>query len=291
MSRVLTLVVAAVVLVAGVRVAEAMCASRSGDGSVAVWPAAPLTPSGFVALSGPREVIRNMASFDLRLRSDGEAVPVDVVFIAKDGDVVGDLALVRPRWPLSPGKSYTLDLGTQRFTWSVAAADVAPPVWRGSPRVVGRDYSRMGCGPSSHLLLDLAVTGTRDLRLRVRATALASGKVSEHLIPIEDGRASIGRGMCGGPFDLEADALHAFEVSVIDTFGHEVPAPGPRLVARAPGPQDDPAASASDAPRRPWWRSSWPYGIGLIGLAFTLGGTFLCVRFILRSGRRSHARP
>jgi hypothetical protein len=33
-----------------------------------------------------------------------------------------------------------------------------------------------------------------------------------------------------------------------------------------------------------WWHVGWPYGLALVSLAFTLGGTFVAAKLLTRDG-------
>ncbi len=286
MSRRL-LVVAAVVctgLVLRTDAAWAKCARALPN--LGVWPADVLEPEGYIVVeaawaSRAQTAVREAAALDLRLHTvDGKsAVPLDVIFAA-DGAVDSSQALLRPRWPLTVGEIYMLDLGDEQRRWTVVAPEpLAPPEWVGAPAVVMGQFERLGCGPSSHVLLTAPVDAPGELRLQVRATDVRAGTIQEQVVALgADGLLDVGRSMCGDRFYLRPHHRYSLEVWAIDTHGRRVASPGLALLVTGPGPVDLGLHGAEvHTP------ASWLYGLFLVALGFTLAGTFLAVRCIVRA--------
>ena len=61
--------------------------------------------------------------------------------------------------------------------------------------------------------------------------------VVRHVVPIKDGEIQIGRGMCGGPFQLEPGKSYTATLTLIDAAGNTTPAANKpiQFVGASPG--------------------------------------------------------
>ena len=54
-------------------------------------------------------------------------------------------------------------------------------------------------------------------------------KGARHIATARDGKVFVGRGACGGPFDLRSGTRYSLRFSLVDTAGNVTPAPGDAL--------------------------------------------------------------
>ncbi len=255
-----------------------------------VWPSGELEPRGFIVAttwgSPPGALgtaVQQARAHDLQLRQEGgdDIVPVEVLF-AGDGAGHTSQALLRPSRPLRPGATYRLTLGPQEFRWRVSpAVEVPAPTWLGVPQVVGREYMGASCA-ESRLLLSAPVSGTGPLQVEVQTRRESSTEAYRaHVVAPEDGLLDLGRRFRNGSFDFRPGATYELRMWVLDTHGHRVALPAP-VVVRAPGPEDPLPARLRvllvERGHTDVWAVTWPYGLGLIGLALVLGAAIVASR-------------
>lgn len=130
-------------------------------------------------------------------------------------------AVVHTAEPLKPKTRYTLELRgadgekarttvwhdgkAQRVRWTTAAAGATPtpPRWKGEALVTGQSYQRFGCGPASHVDVQLPAESGALLAVQVELHRLdEEAPVETYVLPTTDGTLRIGHGMCSGAFRI-----------------------------------------------------------------------------------------
>lgn len=198
-----------------------------------------------------RELVRNLANHRAALVRQGERVEVTVMAV-HDGQFNVTQAIIRPSKPLTRGATYRLSLDEaaveaasigwdlKRLEWTVGPpSGSGTPRWSGAPTVDGSRYTRYGCGPAKYVDMRLPVvdTGLLGALVEVRPAG-AKARPVRFLVPIRDGKISLGHGMCSGAFTYTSGARYDVRVlSVLDTQGNRVSAPPHALTVDAPQPR------------------------------------------------------
>lgn len=177
--------------------------------------------------------VKSLATRHPRLVADtGEQLPLKVLTVNEGGFELTQ-AVLAAKGALTPGVRYTLRFDDDTFSlrrgvsasWVVGAgADFEPPRWQAAPSAKPGERKEMGCGPSVHARLELAVEDAGPVL--VRAVVKRDGEVKEFLLEREDdGSLRVGHGMCSGAFQL-GDGAWTLELSAVDLAGNSTPAPG-----------------------------------------------------------------
>jgi hypothetical protein len=224
--------------------ASARCMSHL----VESWPApgardVPVDAALFVVIhdaSGVAGALGNVA-----LAGGGQRVPLRVAFdsIASNGSLETRTIALVPASPLRANASYRLT-GTllqgqatpMHFTTGRASVGAAPVL--ASARAGAFAVQEYGCGPSHTIPIALGFTpssaGPSYARVRLARTAedLAAGRlVGETLVPIENGTAEFGHGMCYGNWALEPGDRFFASVSIVNAAFAESAAQAPVVLA------------------------------------------------------------
>jgi hypothetical protein len=205
--------------------------------------AGPLPTNGrilFEAYGAARPDLDALSTLRPRLESGKDVVPLAVVG-KHEGDFAVRQAILAPQRPLRAGATYTFHVdplpsgvAVAPQDYAVAArADTAPPVWSGAPRVVGRSFRPLGCGPEAHV--EIAIPATDDLGpLRVEAEVRDGTRTTTYVVPVTNGTIELGHGMCSGPFAMASGAAYQVTLRAVDAAGQATPMPGRPLTVLAP---------------------------------------------------------
>lgn len=213
-----------------------------GPGGLTTLPASGGTLAGELVLTGSGvDRGRLRPATEVALRSGDEEIALRVV-----DTLVGTLDttqwVLAPVAPPAPDRPWVLvidgqieegfERGAKRpLSWTVGPSGPAL-AWTGVPEVRSTARHRMGCGPSVQVLVAVPVMGAAAIEVAVRP--VAGGPVGRARLPIHDGTVSIGRGMCGGPFELEAGVEYFAALVAIDPQGRRAPADDSPLRFTAP---------------------------------------------------------
>jgi hypothetical protein len=91
--------------------------------------------------------------------------------------------------------------------------DLKSPTIANDPVEMKKTFVVMGCGPSVFVHFQLSGTDNSELFVRAKVTNKTSGKITEYILPIENGVVKIGHSMCSGPFLF--DNADNYEVSFV----------------------------------------------------------------------------
>lgn len=224
--------------------AAADCASSS--------PPHPLAPAAVLPTNASIVVERFNVSGGLRpalekgslsLAGPGGPVPLRLT-TAYAGGMFMEQAVLVPAKALQANGQYQLQLpgAPKPFSLQVGAqADTTPPVWRTAPQVRESSYTRMGCGPSIGVAIEVPVSDESQqvfVLAQVRPLDAPKEEPARYLLTPQKGKISLGHGMCSGAFKLKPKARYEVKLVAVDLAGNETPAPGAPLNILGPSPTD-----------------------------------------------------
>jgi hypothetical protein len=236
----------------GAALAPLAVSAKCAGGADTVHPRLSRLPlNGRIVLtrSGLLNVERGSTELEaLELRSEADRVPLRVV--ETNLGVRQVQFVLSPVRPLLGATRYTLrrkgdDGGeasgrrsTETFVWTTASApDKSPPRWRRRPTIGAASYVRYGCGPATHVKVNVAVDDAEaGVQIRTELYSHDGGSPLRYLIEPVDGVIEIGHGMCGGAFPLDPNERYSVMLTAVDAAGNETPAPGGPLEIVGPAP-------------------------------------------------------
>jgi len=91
-------------------------------------------------------------------------------------------------------------------SWIVEqGSDTNIPSFISKPSYLGGSYTGFGCGPAIYSLFGFKAKDTSPLLVRTQVKDVETGAVAVYLLPYEDGRVTVGHGMCSGAFNIEIE--------------------------------------------------------------------------------------
>ncbi len=205
-------------------IASADCMS----GNLSVWPAAgtELPASGQLvvqAYGSDRPKLSKARSY--ALVSGDQRVDLKIGN-RLHGSFSDDQQLLTPRNPVPPGK-WTLEMAGEPLvlwtgkaheavSWTFSAPDPEPPTWAGAPSVAKKDRQFFGCGPGVSVVVEVPTRDTVWMEVEVDSDSDEPVKV---WLPVQEGKITIGHGMCSGLIELEMDRTYTVELTPIGADG------------------------------------------------------------------------
>jgi hypothetical protein len=247
--------------------ASAKCALRF----LSAWPEAgvPLPVDGRIVLTGfgaDQPWVQTLGEHQPTLTDGVETVPLSVVEV-NVGEAGYSQAVLVPKGTLSNGHRYRLQATAPGddpafvlpFSWEAGPAlGSAAPEWKEPPRLLETSRVRMGCGPEVFAHVEVKLERPETVRVLAALRDVKAGKTLRYVLPdtVPADQVSIGHGMCGGAFELQAGVEYALTLWAVDLAGHTTAAPGPEL--RVVGPSETllrrAAPSSPPAPAdEGWW--------------------------------------
>lgn len=171
------------------------------------------------------------------LVAPGHSVPMTAGEHLRSGSAA-QVVLIASK-PLLVGKKYTLQaprmgqderMSLLDSAWTAVEPDDDAPVWKAAPKITGLDEIKLGCGPDTHLKVEIPVDEKSALLVRA---SVEGG--STFFVMTVAGVASLGHSMCGGPWTPEPDRHYAIKLVAVDAAGHEAAAPGNALAVDTQG--------------------------------------------------------
>ncbi len=206
------------------------------SGMLTVWPQAgasvPSTSQVMLQAYGTdRPLLKKLGKGDAALVQGNQRIDLDVREALHGSFMDDQLVLVPERapdaglWTLEVnGAPLELWTGQAReaVAWTFQRGAPEPPTWAGKPSIVEQDRQFFGCGPGVSVVVDVP---TRDT-IWVQAT-IASGdeKGTTVRLPVQEGRITIGHGMCAGLIELEADKRYTATLVPVGADGQRAKVP------------------------------------------------------------------
>jgi hypothetical protein len=239
-----------VLLCLGVFALPSSAIGKCGSGFVSVFPATdvPLPTNGRIVLeSDPYFELEGGASPwpPMELRREAERIPLKV--LTAHGGVGVVQVVLAPDRELRPLTRYELHFAhagdppesypggkADRWTmsWTTASGpDHIAPLWKSAPKL-GRDVNRLlPCGPEISVEVQVAFAHAEPVQILAELRPIArspigSSRPSSYLLRLDRGLVRIGRGMCGGAFQLVAGSRYSLKLSAVDAAGNSSRAPG-----------------------------------------------------------------
>lgn len=175
------------------------------------------------AYGSDRPTLAKSTSF--QLARGGEHIDLERV-AQLHGSFMDDQLVLTPERAPGAG-SWTLELDGEPLTlwtgkaheavqWQFSAPDPEPPTWAGAPAVVEKARQHFGCGPGVSVVVSVP---TRDA-VWMEAEVEAGGDPPVQVrLPIQDGRVTLGHGMCSGLLELTMDQVTLVQLTPIGADG------------------------------------------------------------------------
>jgi hypothetical protein len=172
------------------------------------------------------------------LKAGNEKIRLEVI-----ETLVGDFGLtqvvLKPVIVLKKGTSYELKidkLGTrdekpeqynQKLNkWTAITllaldkADKETPLLTSIPTEIKKTFTAFGCGPAKWVYYNLSYTDNSNVFVKAYLKNTTTGKTTQYIVPVEDGRIKIGHGMCSGGFAFVESNYYEISFSLIDESGN-----------------------------------------------------------------------
>jgi len=223
------MMIVSLVLLAFCHVAEADCAR----GGLTVFPENELLPTSAIVIGGyarSQEFIDQIvAGAPLFLQSDEHVVEL-AVLDHKKGSFLVRQVLLQPAEVLKIGASYSITTsplstdgspmladgssssattwGIESFSWEVVPGVdedlVCKPL---APSYSNPEVQFFGCGPSINACFSVELSAPERQVVLARLEEVATGKVQEYYVTVQNQQVLIGHGMCAGPFEFGSGDL------------------------------------------------------------------------------------
>ncbi len=145
----------------------------------------------------------------------GKRIPTTTV-TTHDGHSNHGQLVFSPDRAIAPGAYQVtyddrFELSRLKLTVVAAPSKAAPPTWQGTARVLGQKQSEFGCGPAKSVFVEAGPDAT------LAFVELVDDARRRHTgyVPVQDGKLSIGHGMCGGPFALARGHRYTAQVTLL----------------------------------------------------------------------------
>lgn len=197
-----------------------------------------LPPDGariVIDLYGTTEKYGDLAALRPRLvRTDGQTVPLKAVARSNGGENQRQVVLQATSHLDTGTWHLQLDEAVEGFerhkgrilhgwdkptAWTVAKPAAAPS-WPKAPTLVEVEQEAFGCGPARYAVIDVGELPAGQW-LEVELDA-GTDHAQSALVPVDEGMARIGHGMCGGSFHMPSGS-HSAKLSLVDSGGRRAP--------------------------------------------------------------------
>lgn len=170
------------------------------------------------------------------LQSDRQKIPLAVLSI--NAGVLFTQAVVKPVQELTIDQTYRLVIDSSaRFeqparmnrrrneehsaVWTVVDhTDSQQPGWVQTPKFLSRTFTQLGCGPESWINFSFSVRNNSAFLVSATVKDISSGETKKYLIPVYDSTIRVGRGMCGGAFEIREKTNYQVSFALMDESGH-----------------------------------------------------------------------
>ncbi len=153
--------------------------------------------------------------YQVYLKSNTNKIQLVVKSILK-GDFNLTQVLFEPTSLLNPGETYTLEIDklpkyetiyviqngqyieSKKITWSVSNEMNSSFLTTLFPTVIKKTKVEYGCGPAEWVYFNLGNVTASGSFVKASIKHISTSKITDIIIPIENGTIKIGHGMCGG---------------------------------------------------------------------------------------------
>jgi len=117
---------------------------------------------------------------------------------------------------------YDFSKGDQKpYSYCIKAdIDYSIPIVKGTPQLLRKEYTPLGCGPVVYATFSCPATDASGVLVRTTVKDLASGISTTYYLVPRNGEIAVGRGMCGGEFDLGTDKRYEVRFAFLDRSGN-----------------------------------------------------------------------
>lgn len=241
--------VAALAMAATVLSSASLASANCSAVPVRIWPETQVelsTTPQFVVAGPIRRMERLSARSSQLVLADGRSIGLTATL--QRGYNLAQVILHADQ-PVPPGARVRLRLpgryGHRGKYWRVSTREHPEPRWLSTPTAGATRSAALGCGPAASVATAVDYQATGPVRLRVRLwRPPASNQVhTSRTVQIFDipmsGRTTeinVGHDMCAGAFAPPLGPEIRYTLALVDSSGHEFPAPGAPLVARFSDP-------------------------------------------------------
>jgi hypothetical protein len=169
----------------------------------------------------------------------GRRIPARFTRIRSNGRGVVSVRMA-PARPLDVGATYRVKLGKYTRSWRASQPDKVAPRWSRPPRLAKFLHQEFGCGPDTHFFVDSSV---QDETLVSFDIALKTEDGAEQQFYLWHGNGEqlkIGRGMCGGAFDVRPHTRYRITLVPMDAAGNSGDPKSLDVFGRLPGFEEPP---------------------------------------------------
>jgi hypothetical protein len=202
--------------------ARAKC--KPGRGDLVTFPVsgAELPANGSVLLvlgSEQQRVLERAIRKGVHFVSRGRRIPARFTRIGSD---LRGLVSVRmaPALPLALGATYTVKLGKYTRSWRATQPDKVAPRWSSPPRVIKFLHEEFGCGPDTHFFVDSPIQDETAVSFDITLKTEDGAEQRSYLKHSSGQQLEIGRGMCGGAFDVRPHVRYRITLVPMDAAGN-----------------------------------------------------------------------
>ena len=177
--------------------------------------------------------------YPIYLELGGKKVPLTVAETLT-GEMLLTQVVLKPAAELEAGKTYTLQIENlpkqeQRLgnynddlkkwedvTFKVNnTVDMIAPVLNSVPVEKNKEMHVLGCGPARWVYFSMDAQDQSELFVRANVKNTITGKTTSYILPIENGIAKIGHGMCSGAFAFSSDDKLEASFQLFDQSGNK----------------------------------------------------------------------
>jgi hypothetical protein len=125
-----------------------------------------------------------------------------------------------PASPLQIGATSRVELGKYTRSWRATPPDKVAPRWSSPPRLVKFLHKNLGCGPNTHFFVESPVQDETPVSLDVKLKDEDGAEQQFYLWRWSGEQIEIGRGMCGGEFDVRPHVRYRLTLVPMDAAGN-----------------------------------------------------------------------
>lgn len=177
-------------------------------------------------------------TYPVYLLSGKEKVPLQVAETLR-GEFMLIQVVLKATADLTAGKEYELHIGQlpdyerepqkyngrlgkwETLTFTISnEADLVKPSFGRLPAETKKTMIALGCGPARWVYFSLSSNDESETFVRARVKNKATGKLTEFILLIENGRVMVGHGMCSGGFHFDNGTDFEVTFALMDQSGN-----------------------------------------------------------------------